>query len=104
MQDMKDNIIKIIVAISLILLVIGVYYYKGKRNDQLTKNAVYTIGKVSKVVKSGGSTRRSSTTKKIIYKYYHKGEWIKDEGPLEETSGEVRKRETNYWSVLCRKI
>lgn len=87
---MKDNTKKILIISGFILLVIAIYFYKDERNIQLLQNAVYTVGKVSKIEKSGSSSYGGPRTKRIVYKYYHKGNWIKDSGPLDETSGEVR--------------
>ncbi|WP_160128321.1 hypothetical protein [Kordia antarctica] len=81
---------KIVLIIgSFILLLLAISYYRNVRNDQLTENAVYTVGKVSKIFRVSGGVR-TSTSYKIEYKYYYKGDWIENSGPLEATVGEVR--------------
>ncbi|EDP96058.1 hypothetical protein U8527_14210 [Kordia algicida OT-1] len=74
--------------IAVIILLIF-YFYKNRQeeNDQLDKNGIITVGKVSRIV-----TRRNSDHKTIHYTYYHKGNWIKATGPSESSPGnsEVR--------------
>lgn len=74
--------------ISVIILLIF-YFYKNRQeeNDQLDKNGIITVGKVSRIEKKPKSNKKT-----IYYKYYHKGNWIKDSGPSESSMGnsEVR--------------
>ena len=69
-----------------ILLVYGIYKYNYKRSDQLAKNAVITVGKVTSV------TNNRNNRKTIHYKYYHKGDWIEDTGSSESSMGKKEVR------------
>ncbi|WP_420573906.1 hypothetical protein [Kordia sp.] len=89
MLNIKAKTRSFIIVCGVVLIIFYIEYSNRKEDEHFAANAEYTIGKVSKITKRGGH-RTTSISRIIEYKYYYKGKWISDHGPLEKELGEVR--------------